>query len=233
MDKKERFEKTVTIFMVMALWLLAGMSAYIPRERESTMAASEAVNEYPGIIRFHVIANSDSKEDQELKLGVRDYVLPKIEEGIVKELKKSREQVGGQQAAAAEEEQERQIRATRKYVGENLEQIRRWAEEYISECGFEYKVRTQLGIREIPAKQYDDLYFPAGNYEALTITIGEGAGQNWWCVVFPPLCLIDCKDSAYKEKFETDGHGRIVLKSKIKDLIQKKENRRENHHTSV
>lgn len=197
------------------------------------MAASEAVNEYPGIIRFHVIANSDSKEDQELKLGVRDYVLPKIEEGIVKELKKSREQVGGQQAAAAEEEQERQIRATRKYVGENLEQIRRWAEEYISECGFEYKVRTQLGIREIPAKQYDDLYFPAGNYEALTITIGEGAGQNWWCVVFPPLCLIDCKDSAYKEKFETDGHGRIVLKSKIKDLIQKKENRRENHHTSV
>lgn len=232
MGKKERFEKTVTIFMVMAIWLLAGMSAYIPRETESTETAGNSLNEYPGIIRFHVIANSDSEEDQELKLGVRDYVLPKIEEGIVKELKKSREQVGGQQAATAAEEQERQTRATRKYVRENLEQIRRWAEEYISECGFEYKVRTQLGIREIPAKQYDDLYFPAGNYEALTITIGEGAGQNWWCVVFPPLCLIDCKDSAYKEKFETDGHGRIVLKSKIKDLIQKKENRRENH-TSV
>lgn len=232
MGKKERFEKTVMIFMVMAIWLLAGMSAYIPRETESTETAGNSLNEYPGIIRFHVIANSDSEEDQELKLGVRDYVLPKIEEGIVKELKKSREQVGGQQAAAAEEEQERQTHATRKYVRENLEQIRRWAEEYISECGFEYKVQTQLGIREIPAKQYDDLYFPAGNYEALTITIGEGAGQNWWCVVFPPLCLIDCKDSAYKEKFETDGHGRIVLKSKIKDLIQKKENRRENH-TSV
>lgn len=232
MDKKERFEKTVTIFMVMALWLLAGMSAYIPRETESTETAGNSLNEYPGIIRFHVIANSDSEEDQELKLGVRDYVLPKIEAGIVKELKKSGEQDGSQQTATAEEEQERQTRATRKYVRENLEQIRRWAEEYISECGFEYKVRTQLGIREIPAKQYDDLYFPAGNYEALTITIGEGAGQNWWCVVFPPLCLIDCKDSAYKEKFETDGHGRIVLKSKIKDLIQKKENRRENH-TSV
>lgn len=58
------------------------------------------MNEYPGIIRFHVIANSDSEEDQELKLGVRDYVLPKIEEGIVKELKKSREQVGGQQGGS-------------------------------------------------------------------------------------------------------------------------------------
>lgn len=232
MGKKERFEKTVTILMVMALWLLAGMSAYIPDETKSTETAGKSMNEYPGIIRFHVIANSDSEEDQELKLGVRDYVLPKIEEGIVKEIKKSGEQAGGQQEAAAAEEQERQTHATRKYVRENLEQIRIWVEEYISECGFEYKVRTQLGIREIPAKQYDDLYFPAGNYEALTITIGEGAGQNWWCVVFPPLCLIDCKDSAYKEKFETDGHGRIVLKSKIKDLIQKKENRRENH-TSV
>lgn len=220
MDKRERFERTVTILMVMAVWLLAGMSAYIPDETKSAETAGNSLNEYPGIIRFHVIANSDSEEDQELKLGVRDYVLPKIEEGIVKELKKSGEQAGGQQTATAEEEQERQAQATRKYVRENLEQIRIWAEEYISECGFEYKVQTQLGVREIPAKQYDDLYFPAGNYEALTITIGEGAGQNWWCVVFPPLCLIDCKDSAYKEAFETDGHGRIVLKSKIKELIQ-------------
>ena len=220
MDKRERFEKTVTIVMVMAIWLLAGMSAYIPQEAESTMAAGEAINEYPGIIRFHVIANSDSEEDQELKLGVRDYVLPKIEEGIVKELKKSGEQAGGQQTATVEEEQERQAQATRKYVQENLEQIRIWAEEYISECGLEYKVRTQLGVREIPAKQYDDLYFPAGNYEALTITIGEGTGQNWWCVVFPPLCLIDCKDSAYKKAFETDGQGRIVLKSKIKEIMK-------------
>lgn len=223
MDKRERFERTVTILMVMAVWLLAGMSAYIPDETKSAETTGNSLNEYPGIIRFHVIANSDSQEDQELKLGVRDYVLPKIEEGIVKELKELGEQSGRQQAATAEEEQERQAQTTRKYVRENLELIRVWAEEYISECGFEYKVQTQLGVREIPAKQYDDLYFPAGNYEALTITIGEGAGQNWWCVVFPPLCLIDCKDSTYKEAFEADGHGRIVLKSKIKELIQSAE----------
>ncbi len=220
MDKKERFEKTVTIFMIMALWLLAGMSAYIPRETESTETAGKAMNEYPGIIRFHVIANSDSEEDQELKLGVRDYVLPRIEKEITEILKTA-------------DGESRQEEITRQYVSKNLKRIQAWAKEYVQGQGFHYEIQTKLGVQAISAKQYDDLYFPAGNYEALTITIGEGAGQNWWCVVFPPLCLIDCKDSAYKEKFETDGHGRIVLKSKIKDLIQKKENRRENHHTSV
>ncbi len=207
MDKKEGFEKTVTILMVMAIWLLAGMSAYIPQEAESAMAAGEVVNEYPGIIRFHVIANSDSKEDQELKLGVRDYVLPRMEKEITELLKET-------------EGESRQEAITRQYVSKNLKQIQAWAEEYVHEQGFEYKVRTQLGVQAIPAKQYDDLYFPAGNYEALTITIGEGAGQNWWCVVFPPLCLIDCEDSAYKDAFEADGQGRIILKSKIKEMMK-------------
>ena len=207
MDKKEKIEKTVTILMVMAIWMLAGMSAYIPREAESAVAAGDAVNEYPGILRFHVIANSDSEEDQKLKLGVRDYVLPKIEKEISGILK----------TASAENRQEEAIR---KYVKKNLKQIQGWAQEYIRKQGFGYEVKTRLGVRAIPARQYDDLFFPAGNYEALTITIGEGAGRNWWCVVFPPLCLIDCKDSAYKDSFEADGHGRIVLKSKLKELIK-------------
>lgn len=207
MDKKEGFEKTVTILMVMAIWLLAGMSAYIPQEAESAMAVGEVVNEYPGIIRFHVIANSDSKEDQELKLGVRDYVLPRMEKEITGLLKET-------------EGESRQEAITRQYVSKNLKQIQAWAEEYVHEQGFEYKIRMKLGVQAIPAKQYDDLYFPAGNYEALTITIGEGAGQNWWCVVFPPLCLIDCEDSAYKDAFEADGQGRIILKSKIKEMMK-------------
>ena len=207
MGKKEGFEKTVTILMVMAIWLLAGMSAYIPQETESTMAASKAVNEYPGIIRFHVIANSDSKEDQELKLGVRDYVLPRIEKEITEILKTA-------------DGEGRQEEITRQYVSKNLKRIQAWAKEYVQSQGFPYEIQTKLGVQEIPAKQYDDLYFPAGNYEALTITIGEGAGQNWWCVVFPPLCLIDCEDSAYKDAFEADGQGRIILKSKIKEMMK-------------
>ena len=72
MDKKEKFERTVIILMVIALWMLAALNSYIPEK-------AEPADEHEGILRFHVIANSDSARDQELKLGVRDYVLPKIE----------------------------------------------------------------------------------------------------------------------------------------------------------
>ena len=64
------------------------------------------------------------------------------------------------------------------------------------------------------------MYFPAGSYEALTITIGEGKGQNWWCVVFPPLCLVDARESGYEEMFDKDIQGRLVLKSKVLELLK-------------
>lgn len=195
MDKKGKVERTVTILMVMALWMLAALNSYIP----------EPENEYAGILRFHVVANSDSKEDQELKLGVRDYVLPKIEKEIAAQM-------------TGEETSDGEIAEV--YVEHNLERIKKWALKYVREKGADYKVTTELGVRAIPAKQYDDIFFPAGNYKALTITIGEGKGQNWWCVVFPPLCLIDCEDSAYKEKFGTDAKDRIVVKSKVKQMLQ-------------
>ena len=81
-------------------------------------------------------------------------------------------------------------------------------------------MKAAIGVTAIPAKQYDDVYFPAGTYEALTITIGEGKGQNWWCVIFPPLCLVDAQESQYEELFDEDIEGRLVLKSKILELLQ-------------
>ena len=195
MDKKGKFERIVTILMVMALWMLAAINCYIP----------EPENEHEGILRFHVIANSDSREDQELKLGVRDYVLPKIEKEIAAQM-------------TGEETLDEGIAEA--YVEHNLERIKKWALKYVREKGADYKITTELGVRAIPAKQYDDIFFPAGNYKALTITIGEGKGQNWWCVVFPPLCLIDCENSAYSEKFGTDAKDRIVLKSKVKEMLK-------------
>lgn len=200
MDKKGKFERTVIILMVIALWMLAALNSYIPEK-------AEPADEHEGILRFHVIANSDSARDQELKLGVRDYVLPKIEKEIT-----SRMAGADADCDIAEE-----------YAEHNLERIKKWALRYVRDKGFDYDVTTEVGVKAIPAKQYDDLYFPAGNYKALTITIGEGKGQNWWCVVFPPLCLIDCENSEYKEKFGTNAKDRIVLKSKIKQIIDKHE----------
>lgn len=200
MDKRGKIERAVTLLMVIALWMPAAICGYIPEK-------GEAAKEYEGILRFHVIANSDSKEDQELKLGVRDYVLPKIEKELAEEM------TGGSGDCEIAEE----------YAEHNLERIKKWALSYVRDKGFDYEIATKVEVTAIPAKRYDDLYFPAGNYKALTITIGEGKGQNWWCVVFPPLCLIDCQDSAYKEKFGIDAKDKIVLKSKIKQMVESKE----------
>lgn len=164
------------------------------------------INEYEGIIRFHVIANSDLDEDQELKFKVRNQVLAKVQNALE-----------GSQGAAQ----------TRAYIEDNLEEIEACALECIRAEGYDYSVKARIGVTAIPAKQYDDLYFPAGSYEALTITIGEGKGQNWWCVVFPPLCLVDAREGGYEEMFDEDLQGRLVLKSKVLELLRQGGKQRE------
>jgi stage II sporulation protein R len=133
-------------------------------------------------IRFHVIANSDSSEDQALKLIVRDALLDTINEGLAAET-----------MAMAKPNQEKvslDIDKSKDYIQENLPEIERVAKAVVSSEGYDYPVKADLGITWIPEKTYGSTVFPAGNYEALNVTIGDGGGQNWWCVLFPPLCLI-------------------------------------------
>ena len=134
-------------------------------------------------IRFHVIANSDSKEDQELKLKVRDRLVDIVNEDLKREAVRLSDGDGGTAQLDIEE--------TRKYILEHIGEIEASAGEIVRKEGYDYPVQAQLGVRFIPEKSYGSLTFPAGNYEALNITIGEGKGQNWWCVLYPPLCLID------------------------------------------
>lgn len=182
--------------------------AEMNRIRQTQWPADEEgmINEYEGIIRFHVIANSDSDEDQELKFKVRNQVLAKVQNALE-----------GSQGAAQ----------TRAYIEDNLDEIEACALECIRAEGYDYSVKARIGVTAIPAKQYDDLYFPAGSYEALTITIGEGKGQNWWCVVFPPLCLVDAREGGYEEMFDEDLQGRLVLKSKVLELLRQGGKQRE------
>lgn len=219
MDKnkgRESFEKLIIILMVMVLWIFAATDTaakqFPTKQNEESaivsenLTASEAENDYPGIIRFHVIANSNTSEDQKLKYGVRDYVLPQLESEIAI-------------AADGSEVTCDTADITREYISNNLTKIQNMAEKYVRSCGFNYDVKTELGVCAIPPKKYDDLYFPAGNYEALTIQIGEGAGQNWWCVVFPPLCLV--ADSGLEHGSNKDlTEERIILKSKIKEMLK-------------
>ncbi len=128
-------------------------------------ATEEALSN--GIIRLHIRANSDSQEDQSLKLKVRDRILKEsgnlFEETTNVDLAKN---------------------ITEKHLGK----IKDIAEDEVIKNGYSYPVSVTLGKSEFPTKTYDDICLPAGTYQALVVEIGEGRGENWWCVMFPPLC---------------------------------------------
>jgi stage II sporulation protein R len=157
-------------------------------------------NEYEGIIRLHVIANSDSEPDQKLKLKVRDEIISYVND------------LSG----------EMDIEESRIWIKSQLGDIERAAERVICENGCKYKASAELGVRWIPEKTYGDMHFPAGNYEALTITLGKGEGENWWCVLFPPLCLIT-EDEAELEEMGIDSQDQIQVKSWLQEVMGKKE----------
>ena len=120
------------------------------------------------VIRFHVIANSDSDEDQELKLAVRDRVLEQAE-GLYPE------------GATLDE--------ARAALEGRLNILAAAGRAVVEEQGYDYPVSAALEECWFPTKEYEGFALPAGNYTALRIVIGEGKGRNWWCVAFPPLCL--------------------------------------------
>ena len=120
------------------------------------------------VVRLHVIANSNRPEDQALKLQVRDAVLEAAGNALT----------GTKDRAAAEETLLRCI-PTLEAAGSRA----------VSAAGYDYPVAVTLTDHWFPTKEYRDFSLPAGTYRALRVVIGDGAGENWWCVVFPPLCL--------------------------------------------
>ena len=121
-----------------------------------------------GVIRFHVIANSDTLQDQELKLKVRDKVIAEMEPFFDKNS---------------------DIAMAREVIINNIEKIKEIAKSEIASNGYNYDVKVSLGKDNFPTKDYGDIVLPAGEYEALKIEIGKADGQNWWCVLFPPICM--------------------------------------------
>lgn len=229
LSKSQRLEFQFVLVVLLCLATMAVMAGTLDKSTHPSAEAA-AADAYgtaaSGIIRFHIIANSDSSEDQDLKLEVRNQVLSKIQVLLADEI--SREMAENDGVKLTESER---IELTRTFITSNMPKIEEWAEETIHAEGFSYPVRGELGIRWIPDREYDGIYFPAGSYEALTLTIGEGAGQNWWCVIYPPLCLIDSSETMRKELGEArfhawldaQGGSRIVLKSRVRELLAVKQ----------
>ena len=122
------------------------------------------------VFRLHVIANSDSEEDQNLKYKVRDAVLEYLY-NLASNCSSKDEVI--------------------KLANEHQNEFYKIAKQVIQENGYNYDVNIRIGNFEFPTKTYGDISLPAGNYDALRIEIGEAKGQNWWCVMFPPLCFVD------------------------------------------
>ena len=133
------------------------------------------------IFRLHILANSDSNEDQSLKLKVRDAVL--------EYMKTLTENTSDKQSV---------IEMSKTHM-ENFREI---AKKVIKENGYDYPVNIEIGNFYFPTKYYGNISLPAGNYDALKIEIGEAKGQNWWCSLFPPLCFVSVSSGIVDEEGE-------------------------------
>ena len=131
------------------------------------------------VFRLHVIANSDSTEDQNLKYIVRDSVIDYINE-ISKDASSKDEVIA--------------------IAKEHLTEIEEIALKTVKDNGYDYPVKVSIGNFAFPSKKYGDITLPPGYYDALKIEIGEAAGQNWWCVMFPPLCFVDVTSGVVPEE---------------------------------
>lgn len=175
---------------------------------------SEGLSE--NIFRLHILANSDSDEDQALKLKVRDE--------IINYMKTLTDGKTDKQAV---------IKLTKEHTND-FKQI---AESVIKENGYDYQVEIEIGNFYFPTKYYGNISLPAGNYDALRIKIGKAEGQNWWCSLFPPLCFVNVssgvideegnqylKENLSDEEFEiiSSNSSDIEFKFKIIEMINKK-----------
>ena len=189
MIRQHRLKIAGIVIMVAA----TGILMYLYGEATKGQRQQRAIAEQ--IIRLHVIANSDTDEDQELKM--------KVKETIVTYLR------GEMQDATSVDEARQAIR-------EHLPEIEEIAAEKMRAEGYEYTAEATLGESYFPVKEYGDLTFPAGNYEALRVRLGESARHNWWCVMYPSLCFVDStyqvvpdaskerlKDSLTREEYDS------------------------------
>ena len=152
------FKKILTLSIVAALLLLG--VGLLPVHGEEEI--------YNKVVRLHVLANSDSEEDQAVKLAVRDAILD-VTVPLLQDCDTREEAV--------------------RLLEENQSLFIKAAQAVLREHGFDDSVSIEMGLEDYPTRTYDSLCFPAGEYISMRVSLGEGAGQNWWCCLFPPLCL--------------------------------------------
>lgn len=156
-----------TIIAILAVVIGFTCTFMLSPEAQANDAMQKEIAEK--IIRFHVRANSDSEEDQALKLLVKDRVVAYLSDAMKSSDSKS---------------------DSISYIESHIEEIENIASDVITEEGYSYEVSAYMTNEFFPTKSYGDVTIPCGNYDAFRIDIGENAGKNWWCVLYPPLCFV-------------------------------------------
>ena len=161
------------------------------------------------VLRLHIIANSDSKEDQNLKLKIRDKILEE-----------------SPQLFNDAENLETAIQNTTL----NLKKIEDTANSVIKENGFSYTAKARIGDSFFETREYDTFTLPAGTYKSLIIDIGKGEGKNWWCVIFPEICLPSAGEISLSKTVGKDGvciaetPNRYILRFKVIEIYEEIKN---------
>ncbi len=172
-------KKWLILFLLLSLFIFISAFSYVN-------AVSNHISD--SVFRLHILANSNSVEDQALKYKVRDAVIEKMHS--LSPLCSTKEEV---------------IQLAR----ENLDEIKKIAQETINSNGYLYPVSVSIGNYSFPTKEYGDISLPAGYYDAIKIEIGSATGQNWWCVMFPPLCFVDVSTGVVPDESKEMIHSKL------------------------
>ncbi len=176
-NKKEQYLKwTIVILSLAIAALVTGFFAW-----KSGLLVRAQIQEHLAqeVLRFHILANSDSERDQSLKITVRDQVLDYLESEMPKAL---------------------DVMEAKRWMRRHVDELEALSRETVAANGYDYPVTAAVTTCWFPDKTYGDVTFPAGNYEALRIEIGDAQGHNWWCVLYPNLCFLDAANMVVPEE---------------------------------
>ena len=165
--------KRITYLFLSIICLLTSSLLFGAAKRAEHEALAAEIS--PGILRFHILANSNSREDQDLKLEVRSFLLDEIYRGLFSDNRND---------SVTKEDMVT-------YITTNSTSLEQKAETYMQRKGYQYPVNIRIADTYFPTKYYGDIQLPCGTYQAANVSIGNGEGHNWWCVLYPRLCFID------------------------------------------
>ena len=196
MNKKNIFKRIVFVLILLLFYSAFCAFSYIH-------SVSNDISN--SVFRLHVIANSNSVEDQSLKFKVRDNILNYMN-SLCSNTSSKDDAI--------------------KIAKENSDMFYKIAKKTIEDNGYSYDVKINLGNYEFPTKTYGDICLPCGNYDAMRIEIGDAKGKNWWCVMFPPLCFVDVTSGVVpddskkilKDSFSNDEEFILVNEEKRSDI---------------